>query len=379
MPEHADTPKKCEARGAKKILEFLAREGRYNEPRKNATIAEAIGLNNEAHASRLCSSSRDRRTYGDDEPRGGYRGDDVLRLGQEQINDAVAIIEENDYEGHDLDSGSLRYEANLPDVSDRTLRRRLKDDADIKKYIARTEEELDEKHAADRVEFAKEQLRIRPKKEDYRDILFTDEFHYGQGYEENRHYIYRRAGTRNRPDCIRRIAKRAKGSKSRKKGPKRDPIPRNDEESKDVHFFVIAGYDFFEFYEYKPRNINGKMSSEQYIEEFLKPIVLDILKRRPGSIIEEDVDGSHVSKKTTEFKEKNGIPYYINARTSPDFSVVETIAGISKTRFRKNPRFTREDVRAEAIRSLRAITKKQVNNAVDSMPARYNVCLENKG
>ena len=100
------------------------------------------------------------------------------------------------------------------------------------------------------------------------------------------------------------------------------------------------------------------MSSEQYIEEFLEGILPDILKRRPGSIIEEDVDGSHISKKTTEYKEKNGIHYYINCRISPDFSAVETINGIVKNKFRENPRYIKDEVREEALIALRAVIYK---------------------
>lgn len=375
MTLHLQTPEKSEIRGARKILEFLAREGKYDEPRKLATLAECFQIS-ENRVSTIYRSLRNRRRYSKGEdPRGGYRGDDILRLGEENISGAIYVIEDNDYEGHDLDYGALRYEATLPDVSNRTIRRSLRKEG-IGRYIARTEDELDYTYTQSRIKFALEQLEIRPKSIDWRNVLFTDEFYFGQGQEENRHYIFRRLGQRNKLECIRRVSKKKTG---RKKGPKRDENPRNDEETKDVHFFAIIGYDFKKFIEYKPRNSNGKMSSRQYIDEFLIPEILPLIKARPDLILEEDLDGSYTSREVIKFKRENNISYYLNARSSPDLSVVETIAGISKNSFRRRARFTREDVRAEALRSFDSITLNQINNSVDSMPARLHAVIDNKG
>lgn len=77
------------------------------------------------------------------------------------MNGTVAAIEKNDHEGHDLDYSPLRYEATLPDVSYRAIRRGLQK-VGIARYTARTEEELDKEYARLRVAFAAEQLKIRP-------------------------------------------------------------------------------------------------------------------------------------------------------------------------------------------------------------------------
>lgn len=121
------------------------------------------------------------------------------------------------------------------------------------------------------------------------------------------------------------------------------------------------------------------MSSRQYIDEFLIPEILPLIKARPDLILEEDLDGSYTSREVIKFKRENNISYYLNARSSPDLSVVETIAGISKNSFRRRARFIREDVRAEALRSFDSITLNQINNSVDSMPARLHAVIDNKG
>lgn len=121
------------------------------------------------------------------------------------------------------------------------------------------------------------------------------------------------------------------------------------------------------------------MSSRQYIDEFLIPEILPLIKARPDLILEEDLDGSYTSREVIKFKRENNISYYLNARSSPDLSVVETIVGISKNLFRRRARFIREDVQAEALRSFNSITLNQINNSVDSMPARLHAVIDNKG
>lgn len=88
----------------------MEREGKFLEEQKNETIAKALPfVSNRGQVSKILRS-KERRTFEED-PRGGYRGDDVLRLGEENLDEAEAIIEGNGYEGHNLDSGDLRQNA----------------------------------------------------------------------------------------------------------------------------------------------------------------------------------------------------------------------------------------------------------------------------
>ena len=65
---------------------------------------------------------RDRRTYSNSDSCGGYYGNKEDRLSPKKIKNTAAIIKENGYKGHNLDSGSLRYKAELLDILNRTLR-----------------------------------------------------------------------------------------------------------------------------------------------------------------------------------------------------------------------------------------------------------------
>jgi hypothetical protein len=380
MPPHFDTPTKSKILGAKQFIDFLKeKEGPQAKKHKLDDIAECFNTSTK-QVSKICSQKRPRRTL-EEETRGGYRGDDILHLTKENLNDAEEVIENNGYDGHNLDFGALRHEAQLPRVSERTLQKRLREEKNIGRYIAATKEEVSPEDAAARVTFAEYLLRTFPTKEAFRQIRFSDEFHYGYGDEENKHYIFRKKGIeeRKKPDCIRLISSRKQAKKKKEDAPKRDN-ERNDEATKEVHFFAIVGYDFKPpLYEYTvPSNKNGKMSANVYID-ILKKNIEPLLKRGDDFILEEDRDGAHYAKSVLKYKESIGLKYYLNAKDSPDLSVVETCAGISKTEFRKGPRVTVEDIRGEAIRSWNLITQKSINNAIDSMPARCRAVIDARG
>jgi hypothetical protein len=165
MPPHYDTPKKSKILGGAEFAHFL--EEKYGQKFKRIVgdLEECFGTGS-GQVSRILKANEPRRTRGENETRGGYRGDEVLQFGEEQARVAADVIEENGYEGHNLDYGSLRHEAQLPDVTDRTIRDGLSRFEDIGRFIARTEDELDDKHAAIRVSFAEEGLRLRPKPAD---------------------------------------------------------------------------------------------------------------------------------------------------------------------------------------------------------------------
>lgn len=86
-----------------------------------------------------------------------------------------ALIQENGYEGHNQKLDSIRHECELPECSDRTIIRALKE-RDIGFYIAASEEEVAEGLASMRVEFCIEQLKNPDRVFSTR---FSDEIHCG--------------------------------------------------------------------------------------------------------------------------------------------------------------------------------------------------------
>ena len=115
------------------MLDQLEQQKGSPVQRKQALIAETFGAS-EKQVSKICAAKRPRRTLGP-ETRGGYRGDEELQLTKDNIDEAVKVIENSGYEGHDLTKASLRYEAQLPRTSDRTLQKKLKEEARIGRRI----------------------------------------------------------------------------------------------------------------------------------------------------------------------------------------------------------------------------------------------------
>lgn len=165
MPKHLDTPKKSKILGGKEFLEYLKekvadKDGNINL-RKLRGGGEALADyfdTGSRTVSTVLSKGRERRTFEkEEERRGGFRSDEVLRLGSEQLDEAERVIEENGYEGHDISAGALRYEAQLPRVSERTLRSKLRKRG-FGRYVVLTKDGVLENDARERVEKAKELL-----------------------------------------------------------------------------------------------------------------------------------------------------------------------------------------------------------------------------
>lgn len=441
MPyEHLNTPRKAAIRGAKRVVDALAANG-IIEPVSIRTLADALD-ETKTSVDRAIRSDSDRRRYERRDiyskdprfetpnekkqktdtrkrgfpspsskrkrsvspdknepfstPKRRRRGDEGTRgleprgrqkniLETPELKRIKSVIEDNGPDGHYISNGDLKIEAELPnETTNATLELALRR-LGLGRRIPSTREEIDDRVAALRVEESKEKLRTRPAKEDYRDIFFLDEFHFGIGQASDGTVLRGKGDPeRYKIDNVlivpTRETTRKKAAKKGAKGEKRENDgDRRDEETKNKHYLAIIGYDFpLTLYEYIPTNSNGKMSTRLYIK-LLRDIVLPIAKANPTAIFEEDRDSSHSTPAVLKFKRENGIKFYLNTPNSPDFSVVESCASISKREFRKAPRLTKDSVGDEAIRSLDAVSPEAVHSFYDSMPARYKECIRLEG
>ncbi|KAL6695487.1 hypothetical protein J3F84DRAFT_374489 [Trichoderma pleuroticola] len=86
------------------------------------------------------------------------------------------------------------------EVSSRIVRRAL-GTRDWRKCIACPRSFVSARHAEQREEFARKSLEIKPAKEDYRDIIYSDKWHASCG--DNRVVrILRKPGERYCPNCL---------------------------------------------------------------------------------------------------------------------------------------------------------------------------------
>jgi hypothetical protein len=132
-------------------------------------------------------------------------------------------------------------------------------------------------NAQRRMRDAEKALFYRPKKEDWRDIGWSDECHFTI-CREGKIRIIRKPGERYCPDCIYYQPKEEKG----------EPVER-------YHVWAAVGYDFksaVHFYQV-PTNTNGKMCLETYRDEILEKVVGPWLDDGQQFVLEEDGDSGH--------------------------------------------------------------------------------------
>ncbi|KAH8733976.1 hypothetical protein BGZ61DRAFT_445633 [Ilyonectria robusta] len=124
--------------------------------------------------------------------------------------------------------------------------------------------------------FAEKALAHRPEPEDWANVYFSDECHFGYG-DERPALIARKPGTRTDPSNLQETK-----------------LPA-DRDLKCLHAWAAIGLGFkspLVWYEI-PSNSNGKMTQEIYIKEILKPYVCKWLDKDHTFVLEEDSNSSH--------------------------------------------------------------------------------------
>lgn len=234
---------------------------------------------------------------------------------------------------------------------------------DWRKCIACPRSFVSRRHAEQREEFARKSLEHRPAKEDYRDILYSDEWHTSCG-DDRQVYIFRKPGERYCPDCL-----------------YERPSPRLKEERFNAHFWGAIGYNFkSDLYEYRiSTNNNGKMTSAYYCDHILKKVVKPWLDQGMDFILEEDRDSRHTSPITKECKKSLKIKYFFNAPGSPDLSPIENAWRVPAMMIQSLPYSNRQDLVADAKEAWDNLDLETVNGFIDSMPDRFKAVLELEG
>lgn len=92
---------------------------------------------------------------------------------------------------------------------------------------------------------------------------------------------------------------------------------------------MALGYDFqsdLTFYKV-PRNINGKMSLQMYINQILELVVKSQLMEKQDFVLEEDGDNEYGKAKNCNIvrqqKEENNLKYFFNYASFLDLSPIK--------------------------------------------------------
>jgi hypothetical protein len=305
--------------------------------------------------SRITTSKEPRQLQNQEgpNPRGRHR--------KFTYQDAQAIADLLDHEGFDsrrLTWLQLGFEAevsNLEDLSSRTIQRRMKD-LDFATYVAASKNELSKETMETRIDFSNDYL---PKgKRFWRKVLFSDELHFGFG-SDGRVRIKRRQGERSRPDCIHEKKK-----------------PRSEKEKKILHAFVLVGYNFRFLFFYESKSSNGKMDTQIYTTKILPKI----LPHLSGKILFEDRDSAHHSHGSIKWKTDHKLEWMLNAPSSPDLSVAESVFSDFKFFYSRRPEYDLGSAH-RWITSIwdHRIRQEKINKWVDEYPERLKACINGGG
>ena len=133
-----------------------------------------------------------------------------------------------------------------PQISDRTIHRYMQD-LDYHSCIACDKSWISPHMKEQRVGFSRNMLQLRPKPNDWKDVRFSDEVHFGLG-PQRKLRIIRRPGERYCADCIQE---------------------RGQSDEKDlfrIHAWGIVGWNYKKLFLYETENKNGKMNQKVYIQ-----------------------------------------------------------------------------------------------------------------
>lgn len=223
-------------------------------------------------------------------------------------------------------------------------------------------------NAERRVKAAQTALCYRPRPEDWRDIRWSDEVHFGKT-AQGKVRIIRKPGERYCPDCIHYAEE------------------DNDHDIQErYHVWGAIGYGFkseMQFYEV-PTNTNGKMSLQVYRDVILDGMVAQWLTRGDKFILEEDGDSGYGGGNSTRrnivkvWKEEHGLKHYFNTPGSPDLSPIENYWRAVKQYVRANYRLG-SDLKQLILEGWKRIDQKTINQMVDSMVVRMADVLATEG
>ena len=146
-------------------------------------------------------------------------------------------------------------------IQTQSVQKACKEDEDLLNAICEEEKELLGYQAENRLRWIDEQLPARPHSEDWKDVAFCDEFHFGIGPQLTKR-IKRRRGSawRYRPENVHRKKLTSKDTKAK---------AREEEPLKLLNVFVVIGFNYRKIIPYNVDNPVGKMTTKVYTKDIL--------------------------------------------------------------------------------------------------------------
>ncbi len=283
------------------------------------------------------------------DPRGRPRK--LTREDLQKMEDILA----GGFHGRILNWQQLAAAAGISEVSYCTICQSMQD-LDYHSCIACDKSWISPHMKEQRVDFSCNMLQLRPKPDDWKDVQFSDEVHFGLG-PQRKLRIIRQPGERYCADCI------------------QEQGQPDEKDLYRIHAWGIVGWNYKKLFLYETGNKNGKMNQTIYTQ-LLSMIEQDL----HGFVLEEDNDSGHTGAMTTRWKKEHGIQYYLNSPKSPDLSLIENVWQPLKFHYNSEPHWDEEQAKQRILHAFdHEIKQEWINKLVLSMPQRLQDCLARHG
>lgn len=349
------TSKKARIKGAFEFLEAKKLPYRKNDLFAHFEVSKATGY-------RILAEESSRTRHNNPEiPETRGRKRKLSEAGLDKLED---LYDEEGFEAKQLSWASAIAEAGVDtDASNHAISRAAATRGLYKRLAA----EVAYKSEAEgnrRVAYAEKALSFRPEPENWRDVLFSDECHFGYG-DPGRARVARKSGTRIQPSNLQERKQPEEGEKKR------------------IHCWAAIGYDFkSSLVWYDPGNRNGKMTQVTYEKEILEPYIKRWITEGREFVLEEDGDSGHGPGKSNPvraWKEKHDLKHYFNCPSSPDLSPIENCWLVPKEYVRKYTHWDNETLKELAEEGWKELSQETINRWIDSMPERLQHVIDMKG
>ncbi|CAG9950916.1 unnamed protein product [Clonostachys rosea f. rosea IK726] len=353
--KHHDTPKKARLKGAAEFLEAK------KIPYFKTDLFNYFEVPARTGYRILSEDSSRMRNHDNNKPETRQQKRKITELDLDKLED---LYEKEGFEAKALPWAAAAIEAGInEEASTRTISRQAAS-RQLFKRLAAEVTFTTETQAKQRFNWATEALLARPNPEDWHDVIFSDECHFGYG-DEGRRYIARKSGTRSDPSNIQE---------------RREP---EDQDKKRIHSWGGIGYDFkspIVFYD--SGNSNGKMTQQTYKRDILEPYVKRWIEEGRSFVLEEDGDSGHGPGKSNPvraWKEEYGLKSYFNCPRSPDLSPIENCWLVPKQYVRKYPHWDLDTLRDLVEEGWEQLSQETINRWVESMPQRLRDVIKMEG
>ena len=241
----------------------------------------------------------------------------------------------------------------LRTLTSQSIQRACRDDEDIINAVCEEEKELKKEQAKQRYEHAIEQLTLRPRSYNWKDVAFCDEFHLGIGPQVTK-YVKRRRGKESREKLCNVHFKKITSKDTKAKAREEEHLPL-------LNVFIVIRHNYKRIIPYEvPSNSFGKMTTKVYTQEILLLIKDDLLSRE--LTLWQDKDSTHDSNGTKAWFQKNHVSYITSPGNSPDLSIFESYAHPLKKHFHTK----RSRTKKEALARFSQVFEEEFDQGVNS-------------